>query len=72
MLGRRDDALADLRIALTPAPAGWVQGRSHIEMARLALQQGDHATARREAEEALAVCVRANDPICADEARKIK
>jgi hypothetical protein len=41
-------------------------------MARLALQQGDHATARREAAEALAVCVRANDPICADEARQIK
>jgi tetratricopeptide (TPR) repeat protein len=72
MLGRRDDALADLRVALTPAPAGWVQGRAHLELARLALQQGDHGTAQREANEAAVVCVRANDPICAEDARKIK
>ena len=72
MLGRRDDALADLRIALTPVPAGWVQGRSHLEMARLAQQQGDRAGARREAAEAAAICVRSSDPICADEARAIK
>ena len=71
MLGRRDDALADLRIALAPGAAGWVQGRAHLEMARLALQQGDRAGARREAAEAAAVCGKSNDPICVEEAGKI-
>ncbi|HVD92674.1 MAG TPA: tetratricopeptide repeat protein [Vicinamibacterales bacterium] len=72
MLGRRDDALADLRLALTPGPAGWVQGRSHLELARLAAQRGDRDGARREALEAIAVCERNKDPICAEDARKIK
>jgi tetratricopeptide (TPR) repeat protein len=72
MLGRRDDALADLRIALAPGAAGWVRGRAHLEMARLALQQGDRAGARREAAEAVTVCEKSNDPICVEEAGKIR
>jgi tetratricopeptide (TPR) repeat protein len=72
MLGRRDDALADLRAALAPGAAGWVQGRTHLELARLALQQGDRQGALREAAEAAAVCGRSNDPICVEEARGIK
>jgi tetratricopeptide (TPR) repeat protein len=72
MLGRRGDALADLRVATAPGAAGWVQGRSHLEMARLAQQQGDRAGARREAAEAAAVCERSNDPICVEDAKKIR
>ena len=72
MLRRRDDALADLRAALVPGAAGWVQGRAHLEMARLALQQGDRSGALREASQAIAVCEKSNDPICVDEAKKIK
>jgi tetratricopeptide (TPR) repeat protein len=72
MLGRRDDALADLRAALTPGAAGWVQGRTHLEIARLALKQGDRPAALREAAEAAAVCERSNDPICVDEAKRIR
>jgi tetratricopeptide (TPR) repeat protein len=72
MLGRRDDALADLRVALAPGAAGWVQGRAHLEMSRLALQQGDREGARREAAEAAAVCQKSNDPICVEEAGKIR
>jgi tetratricopeptide (TPR) repeat protein len=72
ILGRRVDALADLRIATAPGAAGWVQGRSHLEMARLAQQQGDRAGARREAAEAAAVCERSNDPICVEDAKKIR
>ena len=72
MLGRRDEALADLRAALAPGGAGWVQGRTHLEMARLAARSGDEAAARREAAEAVAVCGRSNDPICVDEAKKIR
>lgn len=72
MLRRRDDALADLRAALAPGAAGWVQGRAHLELARLALQQGDRPGALREAAEAVAVCEKSNDPICVEEAKKIK
>ena len=72
LLRRRDDALADLRVALAPGAAGWVQGRAHLEMARLALQQGDRAGALREAATAMALCGRSSDPICAEEARQIK
>ena len=72
MLRRRDEALADLREALAPGAAGWVQGRAHLELARLALQQGDRPAALREAAQAVAACGRSGDPICVDEAKKIK
>jgi tetratricopeptide (TPR) repeat protein len=72
LLGRVDDARADLRAALTPEAAGWVQGRTHLEMARLAANQGDRTTAQREAAEAAAVCGRSSDPICVAEAKKIR
>jgi hypothetical protein len=71
-LWHKDDALADLRAALAPGGAGWVVGRTHLELARLAVQQGDHAGARREAAEAVAVCERSADPICVEEAKAIK
>jgi len=72
MLWHKDDARADLRAALAPGGAGWVVGRTHLELARLALQQGDREGARREAAEAAAVCGTSNDPICVEEARAIK
>jgi tetratricopeptide (TPR) repeat protein len=72
MLGRREDALSDLRIALSPGAAGWVQGRAHVELARLALAQGDHGTVRREAEAAAALCEKNGDPLCVAEAKKLK
>jgi tetratricopeptide (TPR) repeat protein len=72
LLRKRDEALADLRIAQGPGAAGWVQGRSHLEMARLAQQQGDRDGARRAAAQAIAICTKSNDPICVDNAKKIK
>jgi tetratricopeptide (TPR) repeat protein len=72
LLGRGADALADLRAALVPGAAGWVQGRTHLEMARLAASQGDRTTALREAAEAVSVCGRSSDPICVEDARKIR
>ena len=71
-LRRPDAALADLRAALAPGAAGWVQGRTHLEMARLAAQQGDRAGVLREAAEAIAVCGRSSDPLCVDEAKRIR
>jgi tetratricopeptide (TPR) repeat protein len=72
MLQRAAEAREDLGIALRPDAAQWVQGRAHLEMARLALAQGDRAAARREAATAATACDAGNDPICAEEARKIK
>jgi len=72
MLKRTADAQADLAIALRPDSLKWVQGRAHLEQARLAVQQGDQAGAKRSAASAIAACEAGNDPICVDEARRIK
>lgn len=72
VLGRREEALADLRAALAPGAARWVQGRAHLEMARLALKQGDRHGARNEAATAIAICEKSSDPICVEEARRIR
>jgi tetratricopeptide (TPR) repeat protein len=73
MLQRRDDALADLRIAQAPGAAPWVQGRAHLELARLALQRGDRDGARRAAAQAETICGGpGHDPICVSEAKKIR
>ena len=72
MLRHREDALADLRIAIAPGAAGWVQGRAHLELGRLALQQGDSAVAGREAAAATDACEKAKDRICMAEAKKLK
>ena len=72
MLGRREAALADLRQALAPDAAGWVQGRAHVELARLAKQQGDRPAARREADTAATICEKNGDPICVADAKKLK
>jgi tetratricopeptide (TPR) repeat protein len=72
LLRKRNDALADLRVAQGPEAAGWVQGRAHLEMARLAQQQGDRDGARRAAAQAIGVCTKSNDPICVEDAKNIK
>jgi tetratricopeptide (TPR) repeat protein len=72
LLGRGEDALGDLRIALKPDAAGWVQGRAHVELARLAKQRGDQRGAAKEADEATALCEKSGDPICVAEAKKLK
>lgn len=71
-LKRAAEARADLAVALGHDSLGWVQGRAQLEMARLALQDGDHAAARRAADSAIAACQAGNDPICVEEARKIR
>lgn len=71
MLHRREEALADLRLALEPGAAPWVQGRAHVEMARLAEQQGDRAGAARESALATGLCERGHDPTCLEDARRV-
>ena len=72
MLKRAADARADLAIALRPDSLAWVQGRSHLETARLAAQQGDREGAKRAAASAIASCESGNDPICVEEAKKFR
>ncbi len=72
ILGRREEALADLHAALSPGAAGWVQGRAHVELARLARQRGDRAEASREVDDAVALCEKNGDPICVADAKKLK
>jgi hypothetical protein len=49
-----------------------VQGRAHLELARLSLQQGDREGAKRSAASAVAACEAGNDPICVEQARKFR
>jgi tetratricopeptide (TPR) repeat protein len=69
-LGRREDAEADLREALRPDAASWVQGRAHLELARLAVQRGDRPLAQREANLAATACAK-DDPICVEQSKRI-
>ena len=71
MLGRREEALADLRIALDPDAPDWVRGRAHVQMAQLAKQHGDTSDAKHEASLAVADCQKGNDPLCVTDAKKL-
>ena len=72
LLRRTEDAREDLRRAQTAEAAPWVRGRAHLEMARLAAQQGDKGAAQQAAAQAVAICRQGGDPICVEEARKIR
>jgi tetratricopeptide (TPR) repeat protein len=72
MLKHTAEARDDLARALQPGSLPWVQGRAQLETARLALQLGDRAAARQAAASAIAACEAGNDPICVEEARKIR
>lgn len=71
LLGRPNDAVADLRVALAEGAPDWVQGRAHLQLARLAQHQGDEAASRREASLAIAPCTAGNDPVCVADAKKL-
>lgn len=71
-LKKTAEARQDIAVALRPDSLMWVQGRAHLESGRLAEQQGDRMSAKREAASAIAACEAGNDPICVEEARKIR
>ena len=70
-LGRTDEATQDLRKALTLQCRHWVQGRTHLELGKLALKAGDRAAATRELQTAISLCDGDNDAASAEEARRL-
>jgi len=71
LLGRTDDALADLNAAVGADPQPWVNGRARVELGRLALKRGDRNAAANEGRQAEALCERGNDPACVENARSL-
>jgi len=69
--GQNADADADLKQALSLEGRKWVHGRSHLELGRLALKRGDRPAARQEFQTAITLCESDNDPLSADEARRL-
>ncbi len=71
LLGRNEDAKADLTIAIGTNSQSWVSGRARVELGRLALRRGDRNAAASEARQAEALCERGNDPVCVQDARSV-
>jgi tetratricopeptide (TPR) repeat protein len=69
--GQTAEAGADFQRALAAEGRKWVHGRTHLEMGRIAVKKGDRATARRELETAISLCESDNDPLAAEEARRL-
>jgi tetratricopeptide (TPR) repeat protein len=67
----RPDAAADLEKALTGEGRKWVQGRSHLELGKLAQKRGARAAAAEHFRNAARLCESDNDSAAADEARRL-
>ena len=70
-LGRNPEAEADLRKALAIEGRKWVHARSRLELGKLALKAGDKAAAAAEFRAAIPLADGDNDPLTADEARRL-
>ena len=71
-LGRQEDATRDLEGAIgSPRARKWVVGRASIELGRLAQRRGDRTAARALYDRAASLCGADNDPVYADEARRL-
>lgn len=67
-LNHLDDAVADLRLAQSLKPAGWVRGRIHIELGKVADLRKLRAAALTEYLAATELCRTYQDPWCLEEA----
>jgi tetratricopeptide (TPR) repeat protein len=70
-LGRAADAEADLHQALRVVGRNWVYARSHLELGKLALKAGHKDAALIELRAAATLGDGDNDPVTADEARRL-
>jgi hypothetical protein len=71
LIGRTEEALADLNFAVGADPQPWVNGRARVELGRLALKRGDANAAANQGRQAEALCERGNDPACVQDARTL-
>jgi hypothetical protein len=71
LIGRTEEALADLNFAVGTDPQPWVNGRARVELGRLALKRGDANAAANQGRQAEALCERGNDPACVQDARTL-
>ena len=70
-IGRDADARQDFTRALAVEGRKWVQGRTHLELGRLALKAGNRPAVQKEFQTAIALCESDNDAAWADEARRL-
>ncbi len=70
-LRRADAARPDLESATSASAQTWVRGRARVELAKVALQQGDRSAAAGEARQAETLCQQGQDPVCVEDARKL-
>jgi tetratricopeptide (TPR) repeat protein len=69
-LNRLDDASADLRLALSLKPAGWIRGRIHLELGKVADIRRQRSAALTEYLTATELCRTYQDPWCREEAAR--
>jgi tetratricopeptide (TPR) repeat protein len=69
-LGRLEAAEEDLRIARATGTPRWIEGRSRIEMGKIADLRGNRDAAMVEYRQAESLCETDRDPLCAREARR--
>jgi tetratricopeptide (TPR) repeat protein len=69
-LNHLDEALADLNLALSLKPAGWVRGRIHIELGKVADIRRQRPAALTEYLAAAELCRTYQDPWCQEEAAR--
>ena len=71
--GRAADARADLGGAIDPGAGGrnWVKGRAHLELGRLAQNEGNRAAARDHLQTAIRLCTSDRDALGAEQARAL-
>src|SRR5947208_7589594 len=65
-MGRDADARQDFTRALAAEGRKWVQGRTHLELGRLALKAGDRTAAQKELQTAIALCESEQDEAWAE------
>jgi tetratricopeptide (TPR) repeat protein len=70
-IGKASEAEADLRTAIRLEGRKWVHARAHLELGKLALKAGNRAAAREELQAAVTLGESDNDPLTADEARRL-
>jgi tetratricopeptide (TPR) repeat protein len=70
-LGRRAEAESDLKASLAVDGRKWVHARAHLELAKMALKAGDKAAGATELRAAIGLGDSDNDPLTADEARRL-